>query len=127
MRSPNGSGRPLQGAPRGVSARESEADANIVGGKVRENQAGQEFVEGSGRARHRFVTHCELLMVDAAGAAAVSGLSERTWWRLDRSSRLPRAIAVGRRRLWRVEELRGWVAAGCPARDQWDAIREGQR
>lgn len=65
---------------------------------------------------------CEPLLVDAIKAATLCGISERTWRKLDRTVRVPRPIAVGRRRLWSVQDLRAWVAAGCPSRERWEAI-----
>jgi predicted DNA-binding transcriptional regulator AlpA len=36
----------------------------------------------------------------------------------------PRPIRIGRIPFWRYDELKAWVAAGCPDRATWDAIRE---
>ena len=65
------------------------------------------------------------LLVAAPGAAHLCGVSERTWRKLDRCGRVPSPIAWGRRRLWATEELRRWSAAGCPARERWEA-RKGR-
>jgi hypothetical protein len=35
---------------------------------------------------------------------------------------LPRPMRIGRATLWRTEELRAWVDAGCPRREQWEII-----
>ena len=37
---------------------------------------------------------------------------------------VPSALHVGKRRLWSVEELRAWTAAGAPSRERWAALRE---
>jgi predicted DNA-binding transcriptional regulator AlpA len=52
--------------------------------------------------------------------AAALGVSVRTLWRLDATARLPRAVRLGTVCRWRRGEVEAWVAAGCPARDQWD-------
>lgn len=63
----------------------------------------------------------EPLAVDAARAAAICGVSRALWWKLDGSGRCPMPIRLGRRCLWRVDELRAWVGAGCPPRSAWQA------
>jgi len=35
------------------------------------------------------------------------------------ADRVPRPFRLGRRVLWRVEELNRWVAAGLPSAEQW--------
>jgi hypothetical protein len=30
-------------------------------------------------------------------------------------------MRIGRSTLWRADELREWVVAGCPRRQQWEA------
>jgi predicted DNA-binding transcriptional regulator AlpA len=65
----------------------------------------------------------ETLAVDAAGAARMCGVSRAMWWKLHSSGRCPAPIRLGRRCLWRVDELRQWLADGCPPRDRWKAER----
>ena len=50
----------------------------------------------------------------------MSGVSLRAWRRWDASGRIPRAVAIGRLKRWRRNELEAWVEAGCPSRDEWD-------
>ncbi|MFO0875485.1 MAG: hypothetical protein U0575_16170 [Phycisphaerales bacterium] len=50
-------------------------------------------------------------------------MSLRHWRALDASGRVPRAIRLGRRALWSLDDLRAWVAAGSPPRDRWEALR----
>jgi len=45
----------------------------------------------------------------------------RTLWRLDATAKLPRAVRLGTACRWRRGEIEAWIAAGCPARDEWDA------
>lgn len=66
----------------------------------------------------------EPLALGAAAAAAAIGVSRRHWLALADSGRAPAGLRLGRRRLWPAEELRAWVAAGCPPRARWDALRQ---
>jgi predicted DNA-binding transcriptional regulator AlpA len=65
----------------------------------------------------------EPFAVDATEAARLCGVSRAHWWKLDSSGRCPAPIRLGRRCLWRVDELRAWMAAGCPPRDRWKTER----
>jgi predicted DNA-binding transcriptional regulator AlpA len=44
----------------------------------------------------------------------------RTW---DAAGRLPSPIRIGGRVVWRVDEIRRWLAAGAPDRETWNVIR----
>jgi hypothetical protein len=55
---------------------------------------------------------CEPILVDAAGAARLCNLSASGWRKLDRQGLVPRALCIGRRRLWAVTTLRAWCDAG---------------
>jgi predicted DNA-binding transcriptional regulator AlpA len=61
------------------------------------------------------------LLVDAPAAAALCGVSEATWWRHHSGGLCPKPVKLGGRTLWRVQELREWVSAGCPDREIWEA------
>jgi hypothetical protein len=65
----------------------------------------------------------EPLLVAASAAARMCGVAERTWRKLDRMGRTPRAVAVGRRRLWPVAHLRQWAELGCPERHAFESRR----
>ena len=58
------------------------------------------------------------LAVNARDAARICGISIAMWWKFDRSGRCPRAIRMGRLKRWRVEELKAWLAMGCPPRNK---------
>jgi predicted DNA-binding transcriptional regulator AlpA len=62
-------------------------------------------------------TNRDRLLVTAAEAAALCGKSLRTWRTWDAAGRIPRPVRIGRSTLWRADELRAWVAAGCPPRN----------
>jgi predicted DNA-binding transcriptional regulator AlpA len=61
------------------------------------------------------------LLVSARDAAVMCGKSLRTWRAWDAAGWIPRPVRIGRSTLWRVDELREWVAAGCPRRAEWEA------
>jgi predicted DNA-binding transcriptional regulator AlpA len=62
-------------------------------------------------------------MLTAAEAAAACSFSLRTWWRLDSAGKIPAAVQIGRSKRWPAETLKAWVAAGCPDRKLWEAIK----
>jgi len=61
------------------------------------------------------------LLLSARQAALMCGKSLRTWRTWDAAGWIPRPVRIGRSTLWRVDELRDWVAAGCPRRTEWEA------
>lgn len=63
------------------------------------------------------------LLVSAKVAAAACGKSLRTWRAWDSAGWIPRPVRIGRSTLWRTDELRAWVEAGCPRREEWEARR----
>ena len=63
------------------------------------------------------------LLVPAKEAATMCSKSLRTWRAWDAAGWVPRPIRIARSTLWRVEELRAWIEAGCPRRDEWEARR----
>ncbi|MEX2671909.1 MAG: hypothetical protein WD294_07355 [Phycisphaeraceae bacterium] len=65
------------------------------------------------------------VLLGAESAASMLSLSRRYFLTADASGRIgPRSIKIGRRRLWSVDELRTWAAAGCPHRREWERIQE---
>ena len=62
----------------------------------------------------------EALLVPAHVAGPMCGRSKASWWRDHTAGRIPAPIKLGGRSLWRVEELRRWVEAGCPSRTVWE-------
>lgn len=61
------------------------------------------------------------LLLSARQAAIMCGKSLRTWRTWDAAGWIPRPVRIGRSTLWRADELREWVAAGCPRRPEWEA------
>ena len=64
-------------------------------------------------------TTLEPLLLDARAAAALCGIGRSLWLELHASGRCPLPIRLGRRVVWRREELQAWVRAGCQARERW--------
>jgi excisionase family DNA binding protein len=64
------------------------------------------------------------LLLPAAEAAKLLSISERHFYKLHSSGRVPRPIRFGRAVRWRADELREWVAAGAPSRAQWQSMRK---
>lgn len=70
----------------------------------------------------------EPLLVSHNEAARLLGIDRTTFYQLCSSGRIgPMAIKFGRRSLFRLDELREWVAADCPPRVKWHPIRENLR
>jgi predicted DNA-binding transcriptional regulator AlpA len=64
------------------------------------------------------------LVLDAVSLGEWLGLSDRTVRRLDAAGKIPRAVWIGGSKKWRVDEIRAWVAAGCPDRARWERMRQ---
>lgn len=66
------------------------------------------------------------LAATAKDSAALCGVSRAQWFKLHSMGRIPAPVRLGSRApRWRVEELRAWLAAGCPDRAAWERIRDG--
>lgn len=61
------------------------------------------------------------LLLTAREAATLCSKSLRTWRSWDAAGAIPKPVHIGRSALWRVDELREWVAAGCPRRQEWES------
>ena len=61
------------------------------------------------------------LLLTTRAAAAICSKSLRTWRTWDSAGWIPRPVRIGRSTLWRADELREWIAAGCPRRAEWEA------
>jgi predicted DNA-binding transcriptional regulator AlpA len=70
----------------------------------------------------------EALLLSARPAAVLCGVSLATWHRWNAAGRCPAPVrpSPGCVR-WRADELRDWIAAGCPSRAQWQTRRGNGR
>jgi predicted DNA-binding transcriptional regulator AlpA len=67
------------------------------------------------------------LLLSGNEIAAVLSVSTRSVYSMMSTSTLgPLPIRLGRRTLWRYEELAAWVRAGCPAREVWVKMAQEQ-
>ncbi len=66
----------------------------------------------------------EPLLLGRREAAGLLGLSPATLDRLVQTGKLPAPEAIGGRRLFRLALLREFVAAGCPAVTEFEAVRK---
>lgn len=73
------------------------------------------------QASHSVDQDQRALLLTAKQSAAICGKSLRTWRSWDAAGWIPRPIRIGRSTLWRADELRDWVNAGCPRRAEWEA------
>ncbi len=67
------------------------------------------------------------LAVDARGLAQLLSCGRRTVCTWDSAGRLPRPVRVGGRVLWMVAEIRDWLDAGAPPREEWEARKQAAR
>ena len=65
------------------------------------------------------------LLLSAESLAELLDVSKRTLWRLRSAGRLPKPVRIGGSVRWRADEVRRWIASGCPPLSEWDVAREG--
>ena len=63
----------------------------------------------------------EPLLVPAPEAARLCGISSATWFRLKSAGKTPPEVRLGGRVLYRLDDLRLFVAWGCPPRKEFEA------
>ncbi len=64
------------------------------------------------------------LLVDAAGVGKLLSLSRASIFAMHSAGKLPAPVRpTGRDPRWSVEELRAWIAAGCPTRENWELAK----
>lgn len=63
------------------------------------------------------------LLVNAADLAKLLGIGLRTLRSHDSAGKLPRPVRIGGAVRWHLDEIRGWIDAGCPCRATWEARR----
>ncbi len=63
------------------------------------------------------------LALDAEELAAAFGVSERMIWTMNSTAEIPAPFKAGSRTLWDLAELRRWMDAGRPNRDEWERVK----
>jgi prophage regulatory protein len=59
-------------------------------------------------------TGSEPLLIPAAECARLLDVSTRTLWRQLSAGQVPRPVRFGGTVRWRLDEVRKWIAEGCP-------------
>ena len=68
------------------------------------------------------------IAVDGKAAAALFGLSLRTWQRYNSAGICPAPIRLSDSAVrWIVQDLQAWAAHGCPSRVVWEERRRAIR
>jgi predicted DNA-binding transcriptional regulator AlpA len=67
------------------------------------------------------------LVVDARRLAAMLCAGIRTVRTWNAAGKLPAPVRIGGRVVWRVDEIRAWLAAGAPSRNEWEARRAARK
>ena len=67
------------------------------------------------------------LVVDARRLARLLCAGIRTVRTWDAAGKLPAPIRIGGRVVWRMDEIRAWLAADAPNRDEWEACKLASR
>ena len=58
------------------------------------------------------------MLVGIKVVAKILGMSEQSIRRHDKQGRIPASVVIGGSRKWSQKDLRHWIRAGCPARDE---------
>jgi len=69
----------------------------------------------------------EPLLLSARDLAAMLRLGLRTVRSMDAAGKLPAPVRVGGSVRWRLDEIRAWLDAGCPAREAWACVRAARK
>jgi len=76
---------------------------------------------------HAALTEEPPLVVDARRLAKLLDAGVRTIRTWDAAGRLPSPLRLGGKVVWRLDEIRDWLAAGAPRRAEWQARRAAAR
>ena len=63
------------------------------------------------------------LLAGASGVARMLDSGLRTVRTMDAAGKLPTPIRLGGKVLWSIDELKAWIAAGCPDRATWETLK----
>lgn len=58
------------------------------------------------------------LLLNTRETSRMLRLSEKTLYTLEKTGRMPKAIRIGSAVRWSYEELKAWIAAGCPSQTE---------
>ncbi len=60
----------------------------------------------------------EVLLIPAERFAKLMQISTRTLWRLLSAGRVPEPVRIGGSVRWRLDQVKQWIASGCPPREE---------
>lgn len=63
------------------------------------------------------------LLIPDVECAAMVGVSRTCWHKLPAAGKIPPVIKLGRKALWRRQEIEAWIVAGCPNGETWAAMQ----
>ena len=63
------------------------------------------------------------LLLSADESARLCGIGRSHWFSLHSAGKVPLPVKLGRRTLWRKNELEEWIEKNCPPRQKWLAMR----
>lgn len=61
-------------------------------------------------------------LIDARECAILCGISKSLWYKLYSQGKTPDSVGLGRRRLWRRDDIVRWIECGCPDRERFAKI-----
>jgi predicted DNA-binding transcriptional regulator AlpA len=67
------------------------------------------------------------LAVNAEELGELLGCGERSIRTWDAAGKLPKPFRLGTRTLWSVGEIRRWMDAGAPTRQEWEEMKRLQK
>lgn len=66
----------------------------------------------------------ETVLLTAEQSWALCNLGKSAWYKNKSSGKIPAPVKIGGALRWRRDELLAWIAADCPPRVKWDAMRK---
>jgi predicted DNA-binding transcriptional regulator AlpA len=64
--------------------------------------------------------HADPLLVSVDELSRMLGISPRSIWRRLSAGELVEPVRIGNCTRWRLDEVKAWIAAGCPSSAQLD-------
>ena len=62
----------------------------------------------------------KVLLLTAAQVAEILAISVRHVHKLNREEKIPAPVRLGRSVRWSRNEIKAWIAAGSPDREEWE-------
>jgi predicted DNA-binding transcriptional regulator AlpA len=66
-------------------------------------------------------------MIDEPAVAKIIGSSRRHVANLEKHALMPAPIYLGRLKRWDASVIERWIAAGCPSRDEFEAMEQAEK